>query len=95
VSGRLVEHLLRQNVDMAQGWDRWVKAPGGGVIAEFGGPDPSGRCAGLDILLWAETRAAALKRARSLGLHGVQLQSPGGVPDEDVEEIAHRSKGGV
>jgi hypothetical protein len=54
------------------------------VIASFLDGDPSVDCGFLELLVLADTRETAVKRARSIGLHGVRLRSPGGISDEDA-----------
>ncbi|HEX2175305.1 MAG TPA: hypothetical protein VHG70_05290 [Nocardioidaceae bacterium] len=57
------------------------------MIALFGGADPTGACAGIDVLVLTETRAEAVKLMRRIGLHSVRLRSPGEVPDDYVNAL--------
>jgi hypothetical protein len=50
----------------------------------------------LDLFLFADSRAAAAKRARRLGIHGVRLQSKGTwIADEDVNAVLASEAGAV
>jgi len=69
----------------------WVDAPGGGVVAWFSAWDPVLDCESggdLELYLHAESRTAAAKRARRLGVHGVRWVGKGAwISDEDVSAV--------